>query len=77
MTLRKDPNLEEKLTFYWKSDTGNLVNFNLSSGKSENLHFCRKYVIFELKRHRGDVLRKITYGFKNDISNLVNLHTSS
>ena len=30
MTLKKDPNFEEKLT---------LVNFNLSSGKSENLHF--------------------------------------
>ena len=77
MALKKDPNFEEKLTFYLKNDMRNLVNFNLSSGKSENLHFCRKYVIFELKRHRGDLLRKMTYRFKNDISNLVNLHTSS
>ena len=40
-------------------------------------YFCRKYVMFELKRYRGVVLWKMTYGFKNDISNLVNLHTSS
>ena len=39
--------------------------------------FCRKYVMFEPKRYRGDVLGKMTYGFKNDISNLVNFHASS
>ena len=55
MTLIKDPNFEEKLTFCWKNDMKNLVNFNLSSRKSKNLHFdglqyfCRKYVMFELK----------------------------
>ena len=38
MTLKKDPNLEEKLTFYFESEMRNLVNFNLSSEKSENLH---------------------------------------
>ena len=134
--------LKKKLTLNSKNDMRNLVNFNLSSGKSENLHFdvpllsiaykvsaeklqknylswhwkeiqtlkknwlfiwkmtwgiwwtltwaveslkictlmgyfCRKYVMFELKRYRGVVLWKMTYGFKNDISNLVNLHTSS
>ena len=36
---KKDPNFEEKLTFYLKNDLRNLVNFNLCSGKSENLHF--------------------------------------
>ena len=36
---KKDPNFEEKLTFYFKNDLRNLVNFNLCSGKSENLHF--------------------------------------
>ena len=56
MTLKEDPNFEEKLTFYLKNDIRNLVNFNRSSGKSENLHFCRKYVTFELKRDRGVVL---------------------
>ena len=37
MTLRSDPNFEEKLTFYLKNDMRNLMNFN--SRKSENLHF--------------------------------------
>ena len=41
MTLKSDPNFEEKLTFCWKNDTRNLGNFNSSSGKSENLHFNR------------------------------------
>ena len=36
VTLRKDPNFEEKLTFCLKN---NIRNFNESSGKSENLHF--------------------------------------
>ena len=40
-------------------------------------YFCRKYVMFELKRYREVVSWKMTYGFKNDISNLVSLHTSS
>ena len=39
MTLKKDPNFEEKLTFYLKNDMRNLVNFKLKSRKSENLHF--------------------------------------
>ena len=39
MTLKKDPNFEEKLTFCLKNDVRSLVNCSLSSGKSENLHF--------------------------------------
>ena len=39
MRLKNDPNFEEKLTFCLKNDIRNLVNFNASSGKSENLHF--------------------------------------
>ena len=35
-------------------------------------YFCRKYVMFELKKCRGDVSSKITNGFKNDIRNLEN-----
>ena len=54
MKMKSDPNFEEKLTFCLKNDMMNLVNFNASSGKSENLHFdgllCRKYVMFELKK---------------------------
>ena len=39
MTLKSDPNFEEKLTLCLKNDMNNLVNFNLSRRKSENLHF--------------------------------------
>ena len=39
MTLKSDAKFEEKLTFGSKNDMRNLVNFNASSGKSENLHF--------------------------------------
>ena len=38
MTLKKDPTFEEKLTFYLENDMSNLVNFNLSGGKSIYLH---------------------------------------
>ena len=39
MTLKSDAKFEEKLTLGSKTDMMNLVNFNGSSGKSENLHF--------------------------------------
>ena len=39
MKLKGDANFEEKLTFCLKNGMKNLVNFNSSSGKSENLHF--------------------------------------
>ena len=39
MTLKSDAKFEEKLTLGFKNDTRNLVNFNASSGKSENVHF--------------------------------------
>ena len=39
MTLKSDPTFEEKLTFCFKDDLRNLMNFNSSSGKSENLQF--------------------------------------
>ena len=39
MTLETDTRFEEKLTLGFKNDMRNLVNFNASSGKSENLHF--------------------------------------
>ena len=38
MTLKSDGKFEEKLTPGCKNDVRNLVNFNASSGKSENLH---------------------------------------
>ena len=39
MTLKSDTNFEENRTFFLKNDMRNLVNFNASSGNSENLHF--------------------------------------
>ena len=39
MTLKSDPNFEEKLTLCLKNGIMNLVNFNSSSRKSENLPF--------------------------------------
>ena len=38
MTLMSDAKFEEKLTLGSKNDMTNFVNFNMSSGKSENLH---------------------------------------
>ena len=39
MTLKKDPNFEEKMTFNLKNDMRILENFNLSNGKSGKIHF--------------------------------------
>ena len=39
MTLKSDAKFEEKLIFVSENDMRNLVTFNASSDKSENLHF--------------------------------------
>ena len=39
MTLKGDAKFKGKLTRGLKNDIRNLVNFHVSSGKSENLHF--------------------------------------
>ena len=39
MTLKSDAKFKEKLTLDSKNDIRNLMNFNASSGNSENLHF--------------------------------------
>ena len=57
MTLKSDPNFEEKLALGFKNDMMNLVNFNASSGKSESLHFevlllSIAYIKFQLKKRR-------------------------
>ena len=39
MTLKSDPKFEEKLTLVSKNEMRNLVNFNVSGGKSANLRF--------------------------------------
>ena len=57
MTVESDAKLEEKLALSFKNDMKNLVNFNASSGKSENLHFDVlllpiAYIKFQLKNCR-------------------------
>ena len=68
MTLEKDPNFEEKLSFCLKNSIRNLVEFNPSSGKSANLHFdglsLQKDVMFELKKYRRVASWKIIDSFK-------------
>ena len=40
-------------------------------------YFHRKYIMFGLKRYRGDVSLKMANDFRNDISNFMNFDTSS
>ena len=60
MTLKSDAKFEEKLTLGSKNDMRNLVNFNASSGKSENLHFDVVLILsiaykFSAKNYRRNV----------------------
>ena len=57
MTLKKDPNFEEKLAFYLKNDMGNLVNFNLSSGKCEKLQFDGLCNVWAKNIQRGCIVK--------------------
>ena len=57
MRVESDVKFEEKLAFGFKNDMTNLVNFNASGGKSENLHFdvlllSIAYIKFQLKKCR-------------------------
>ena len=65
--MKSDAKFQEKLTLGSKNHMRNLVNFNLSSGNSENLHF-EKDPNFE---------EKLTFYLENDMSNLVNFNLSS
>ena len=60
MKLKSDVKFEEKLTLISKNDMRNLVNFNASSGKSDNLHFDmllspRVYYVWAKKVQRSYV----------------------
>ena len=56
MTLKSDAKFKEKLTFGFKYEMRNLVNFYPTTQKSENFtsmgSFCPKYTRFELQKHR-------------------------
>ena len=61
MRVESDAKFEEKLALGFKNDMMNLVNFNASSGKSENLHFevlllSKAYIKFQLKSFRRRVI---------------------
>ena len=49
MTLKSDPNFEERLTFYLKNDMRNLMYFRSSKILTLMGYFCQKYMTFELK----------------------------
>ena len=60
--MKSDAKSEEKLTLGSKNDMRNLINFNTSSGKSENLHFD---VVLLLSKAYKVLAKKVQ---KNDLS---------
>ena len=86
MALKSDAKLKEKLTICSKNSMMNLVNFNSSSGKSENLHFdvlllskvycfsqkpSEELCVITLKNHEK-LEQDLTCALKNDMRNLAN-----
>ena len=59
----------------------NLLNFNSTSGKCENLHFdgllLSKVCNVLAKKIQTKCVVKNDYSFRKDIKNLANSHTSS
>ena len=91
MTLKSDTKFEGKLNLGSKN-VRNLVNFNASSGKSENLHFDVLLLSIACKVSAENVQKnnllwqwnkiqnfgeKLTFYLKNDLRNLVNFNLSS
>ena len=61
MAVESDAKFEEKLALGFKNDMTNLVNFNASSGKSENSYFdvlllSIPYIKFQLKNRKKNSL---------------------
>ena len=74
MTLKSDSKFEEKLILGSKNDIRNLVNFNASSGKFENVHFVVLLLLkiyYVLVKKSVEELCVIT--LKNDTSQLLGL----
>ena len=57
MTLKSYAKFEEKLTLGSKNDIRNLVNLNVSSGKSENLH-CDVLLLSMAYKHSPKKVQK-------------------
>ena len=57
MRLKSDVKFKKKLTYSFKYDMRNFVNFHQTTQKSKNFklmgYFCLKYMRFELKKYRG------------------------
>ena len=60
MTMKSDVKFNKKQTCGFKHDMKDLVNFHPSTQKSESFtsigYFCRKYMMFDLKKYRGVIL---------------------
>ena len=85
LTLRSDAKFEEKLTLGSKNDMRNLVYFNMSSVKSENLHFDELllslvHYVWAIKsteelcamtlKNDAKFEEELTCALKNDVRNL-------
>ena len=80
----------ENLICCFKNDK-KLVNFDLSTRNSQNLHFdwflLWKYITFDLKKNRGVIFHdteewckfeeKLTCGLENEMRNMANFHQST
>ena len=92
MTMKIYAKFEEKQTSGSKNDTRNLVNYNASSGKSENLHFDVLLLSIVCKisaKKRAEELslmtlksdlnleEKLSFCLKNDMKNFVNFNANS
>ena len=69
MTVKSDAKFQEKLALGFKNGMTNLVNFNASSGKSENLHFDALLlsianIKFQLKKRRRVICHDTEEGSK-------------
>ena len=92
MTLKSDAKFEEKLTLDSKNEMRNLVNFNLSNGKSESLHYdmLRLSIAYKVSAKKSieelspmtlksdpNFEEKLTFYLNNDMRNLLNFKVIS
>ena len=79
MKLKCDAKFEEKLILGSKNDVKNLVNFNASNGKSENLHFdvLLLSIVYKVSVKNPNLEEKLIFCLKNDMRNLVNFNPNS
>ena len=79
MKLKSYTKFEEKLILGSKNDVKNLVNFNASNGKSENLHFdvLLLSIVYKVSVKNPNLEEKLIFCLKNDMRNLVNFNPNS